>query len=116
MPHLRAGTIKAFAVTAASRLAAAPDIPTVDEAGAPGLHAATWFGLWAPKGTPGSIVATLNAALVASLAEPAVRERLTDLAYDIFPREQQTPQAHAAFHQAETDKWWPLIRSAGIRE
>jgi tripartite-type tricarboxylate transporter receptor subunit TctC len=115
LPHLRAGRIKAFAVTAPARLAAAPEIPTVDEAGLPGFYFSRWHALWAPHGTPRDVVARLNAAMVAALADPAVRARLADLGQDIFPREQQTPEALAAFHRAEIEKWWPLIKAAGIK-
>ncbi|MDB5859620.1 MAG: hypothetical protein JWQ76_3309 [Ramlibacter sp.] len=115
LPHLRSGKIKGFAVTAPSRLAAAPDIPTVDEAGLPGFYFSRWHALWAPRGTPRDVVARLNAALVAALADPGVRTRLADLGQEIFPREQQAPEALAAFHRAEIEKWWPLIKAAGIK-
>src|SRR4051812_40818301 len=115
LPQLRGGKIKAFAVTAPGRLAAAPDIPTVDEAGLPGFYFSRWHALWAPHGTPREVVAKLNGALVAALADPVVRARLTDLGQDIFPREQQTPEALAAYHRAEIEKWWPLIKAAGIK-
>ena len=112
--QVRAGTVKAYAVTADRRLEIAPEIPTTDEAGLPGFYFSFWHALWAPKGTPANVLARLNEAAVASLADPAVRNRLTELAQDIFPREQQTPQALAAFHKAEIDKWWPIIKAAGI--
>jgi tripartite-type tricarboxylate transporter receptor subunit TctC len=115
LPQLRSGKIKAFAVTAPSRLAAAPDIPTVDEAGLPGFYFSRWHALWAPHGTPRDVVARLNAALVSALADPAVRAKLVDLGQDIFPREQQTPEALGAWHRAEIEKWWPLIKAAGIK-
>jgi tripartite-type tricarboxylate transporter receptor subunit TctC len=115
LPQVRAGKIKAFAVTAKNRLAAAPEIPTVDEAGLPGLYVSVWFGIWAPKGTPHDIVAKLNAAMQSSLADPAVRQRLADLGQEIVPREQQSPEALAAFHKAEAEKWWPLVKAAGIK-
>ena len=115
LPHVRSGRIKAFAVTARSRLAAAPDIPTVDEAGLPGFYFSRWHALWAPRGTPREVVGRLNAALVAALADPAVRARLEDLGQEIFPREQQTPEALAALQKAEIEKWWPIIKAAGIR-
>jgi tripartite-type tricarboxylate transporter receptor subunit TctC len=115
LPHVRAGKIKAFAVTARSRLAAAPDVPTVDEAGLPGFYFSRWHALWAPKGTPRDVIAKLNNAAVGALADPAVRSRLTDLGQELFPREQQTPEALGAYHKAEIDKWWPMIRAAGIK-
>jgi len=115
LQQVRAGTIKAFAVTARSRLAAAPEIPSVDEAGLPGFYTTFWFGLWAPKGTPGSIVERLNAALVDTLADATVRSRLRDLGSEIPPREQQTPQALAGLQKAEIAKWWPIIKAANIR-
>jgi tripartite-type tricarboxylate transporter receptor subunit TctC len=115
LPHVRAGTIKAYAVTANSRLAVAPEIPTVDEAGLPGFHMRVWQAVWAPKGTPKAVVDQLNAALVAALGDPAVRSRLADLGQEIFPPEQLTPEALAAFNKAEIDKWWPIIKAANIK-
>ncbi len=115
LPQVRAGRIKAYAVMAKQRLAAAPEIPTVDEAGLPGFYFSLWFALWAPKGTPKEIIARLNDALVDALADPSIRQRLTDQSTDIPPQEQQTPQALAAFHRAEIEKWWPIIKAAGIR-
>jgi len=115
LPQVRAGKIKAFAVAAKSRLAAAPDIPTVDEAGLPGFYFSRWHAFWAPKGTPKDVIAKLNAAVVAALADQLVRSRLADLGQGIFPREQQTPEALGAHHKAEIEKWWPLIKAAGIK-
>jgi tripartite-type tricarboxylate transporter receptor subunit TctC len=115
LPQVRAGKIKAYAVTAKTRLSAAPEIPTVDEAGLPGLYVSVWFGIWAPKGTSRDIVAKLNAAMQSSLADPTVRQRLGDLGQEITPREQQSPEALAAFHKAEAEKWWPLVKAAGIK-
>jgi tripartite-type tricarboxylate transporter receptor subunit TctC len=115
MPQVRAGTIKALANMSSHRSAAVPDVPTSDEAGLPGLYMSGWFGLFAPKGTPADIVAKLNAAMAQSLADPDVRKRLTDLGLDIAPPEQQTPTAFAAFHKAEIEKWWPIIKAAGIQ-
>jgi len=115
LPQVRAGKIKAYAVTAKTRLSAAAEIPTVDEAGLPGLYVSVWFGIWAPKGTPHDIVAKLNAAMQSSLADAAVRQRLGELGQEIVPREQQTPEALAAFHKAEAEKWWPLVKAAGIK-
>ena len=115
LPQVRGGKIKAYAVTAKTRLSAAPEIPTVDEAGLPGLYVSVWFGIWAPKGTPHDVVAKVNAAMQSSLADPTVRQRLGDLGQEITPREQQSPEALAAFHKAEAEKWWPLVKAAGIK-
>ncbi len=115
LPQVRAGRIKAFAVTSKTRLAAAPDIPTVDEAGLPGFYFSRWHGLWAAKATPKEVVAKLNAAIVAALADPQVRAKLSDLGQEIFPREQQTPEALATLQKADIEKWWPIIKAAGIK-
>jgi len=115
MPHVQAGAIKAYAVTAKDRIVVAPDIPTTDEGGLPGYYFSFWHAMWAPKGTPKDIIAKLNAAAVAALADPQTRQRLTDLAQAIYPREQQTPEALHAFQKAEVDKWWPIIKAAGIK-
>ena len=108
-------TIKAFANLSASRSPVVPSIPTADEGGVSGLHVAGWFGFFAPRGTPKEIIARLNAAMVQVLAEPAVRARFADLGLDIASREQQTPEGLAAFHKAEIEKWWPIIKAAGIK-
>ncbi len=115
LPQVRAGRIRAYAVTAPARLAAAPDIPTVDEAGLPGFYMAVWHAFWVPKGTPRPVVDKLNAAVREALQDPDVRKKLADLGQDIMPPEQQTPEALRAHHKAEIDKWWPVIRKAGIR-
>ena len=115
IPQVRNGKLKAFAVTSKTRVVAAPEIPTVDEAGLPGFYASTWRGLWAPKGTPKDIVAKLNAAVVEALADPAVRERLAGMGEEIPPREQQTPEALGSFQKAEIEKWWPIIKAANIK-
>jgi tripartite-type tricarboxylate transporter receptor subunit TctC len=115
MPQVRTGNIKAYAVTAKSRIAVAPDIPTTDEAGLPGFYFSFWHALWAPKGTPKDIIAKLNGAAVSALADSGWRAKLVDLAQEIFPREQQTPEALFAFHQAEIEKWWPIIKAADIK-
>jgi tripartite-type tricarboxylate transporter receptor subunit TctC len=115
LPQVRAGRVKAYAVTSKTRLAAAPDIPTVDEAGLPGFYMAVWHGIWAPKATPKNVVGRLNSAITDALADPAVRQRLSDLGQEIPPPEQQTPEALGAHHKAEIEKWWPLIKAAGIK-
>jgi tripartite-type tricarboxylate transporter receptor subunit TctC len=115
LPQVRAGTIKAYAITGKDRLAAAPDIPTVDEAGLPGFYTSVWYGLWAPKGTQKAIIARLNAAIVEAYADLGMRSRIMEFGQDIFPRDQQSPEALAAFHKAEIDKWWPIIKAAGIK-
>ena len=115
LPQLRAGTIKAFAVLAESRLAQAADVPTADEAALPGFHVSNWFGFWVPRGTTKDIIGKLNAAAVSSLADPTVRQKLADLGFEIPLREQQTPEALGAFQKAEIDKWWPIIKAANIK-
>ena len=114
LPHVRSGKIRAYAVTAERRLATAPEIPTVDEAGLPGFYIAVWHGLWSPKGTPREVVAKLNAAVVEALADPSARQRLGDLGQDLPSRERQTPEALGTHHKSEIDKWWPIIKAAGI--
>ena len=116
IPQVRAGTIKAYAITAERRLAVAPDIPTVDEAGLPGFYTQMWHALWVPAGTPKDAVARLNAAAVEALADPAVRKRLADIDLDVPPRDKQTPEALGAHHKAEIEKWWPIIKAANIKE
>jgi tripartite-type tricarboxylate transporter receptor subunit TctC len=93
----------------------APDIPTVDEAGLAGLHMAVWQGVWAPKGTPQKAIDRLDAAVVDALADPRARQRLIELGQDIFPRDQQTPAALRALHQADIEKWWPIIKAANAK-
>lgn len=115
LPQVRGGYIKAYAVTAKDRLAAAPDIPTTDEAGLPGFYFSFWHAFWVPKGTPKAIIARLNGAVVSALADPAIRRKLVELSQDIFPREQQTPEALGAYQQAEITKWWPIIKAADIK-
>jgi tripartite-type tricarboxylate transporter receptor subunit TctC len=115
LSQARAGTIKAYATTAKTRLAAAPDIPTADEAGLPGFNVSQWTAIWAPKGTPKDIIAKLNEAVMESLADSNVLARLTDLGQHIPPPEQQTPEALRAYQKAEIDKWWPIIKAAGIK-
>ena len=113
--QMRAGAIKVYAVTAPRRLAMAPEIPTTDEAGLPGFYFSFWHAIWVPKGTPKDIIAKLNGALVKALASPATREKLIGLSQEIFPVEQQTPEALRTFQQSEIDKWWPIIKAANIK-
>ena len=115
LPQFRAGRIKVFAVMAKSRTATAPEVPTVDEAGVSGLHISPWHAIWAPKGTPKDVIARLNGAVVDTLADPAVRQKLADQSYDIGPRQEQTPEYLGAFLKAETEKWGPIIKAAGIK-
>jgi tripartite-type tricarboxylate transporter receptor subunit TctC len=115
LPQIRAGTIKAFAVTASSRLTIAPDIPTVDEQGLPGFHISLWSALWAPKGTLDEVIRRLDAAVIDALVDPGARSRLAEVGQEIFPRARQTPEALAAFQKAEIATWWPIIRAAGIK-
>jgi len=113
--QVKAGRVRAYAVTSKTRLASAPDIPTVDEAGLPGFYMSIWHALWAPKGTPREVTMKLNAAAREALADPAIRKRLEDIGQEIPPADQQSPEALRAHLKAETDKWWPVIRNAGIK-
>jgi tripartite-type tricarboxylate transporter receptor subunit TctC len=113
--QVKAGIIKAFAVTAKTRLVGDPDIPTVDEAGLEGFYQSNWHALFAPKGTPKEIIRKLNAAAVATLADPQIRERLVGDGQDFFPSDQLTPEALAAFQQSEIAQRWPIIKAAGIK-
>jgi len=115
LEHVRVGSIKAYAVTTKNRMAAASNIPTVDEAGLPGFYGSPWFAFWAPKGAPRDVIDKLNAAVVDALADTAVRSRLANLGVEVPPREQQTPEALGAFHKAEIEKWWPILKEASIK-
>ena len=115
LPQIRAAKIKAIANLSPQRSASMPDIPTSDEGGVPGLYMSGWFGLFAPKGTPKDVIATLNKAMVQALANAPVRARFTELGLDVASREQQTPEGLAAFQKAEIEKWWPIIKESGIQ-
>ena len=113
--QVRNGAIKAYAVLTKERWSALPDVPSIDEAGVPSLYVSYWHGLWAPKGTPRDVIDKLNGAVVGALADPNVRQRLADVGQEVWPRDQQTPEALAAHHKAETEKWWPIIKAANIK-
>jgi len=115
LAQYRAGQLKAYMVMAATRWPAAPDVPTIDEAGLPGLYASFWHGLWAPKGTPKDVIAKLRAAMVEALADPTVKKRFADVGQGIWPPDKQSSEALAAHHKAEIEKWWPIIKAAGIK-
>jgi tripartite-type tricarboxylate transporter receptor subunit TctC len=115
MQQIRSGNIRPYAITDSKRLAAAPNIPTAEEAGLPGFHMTLWSALWVPKGTPKDIIAKLNASVVEALADPAVKKRLNDLGLEVPPREKLTPEALGAWHKAEVAKWWPIIKKAGVK-
>jgi tripartite-type tricarboxylate transporter receptor subunit TctC len=115
LPHLRSGEVKAYAVTTDSRLASAPNVPTVGEAGLRGFEFSFWRAVWAPKGTPAGIVAKLNDSVRTALSNAETRQRLAGLEVEIFPPERQSPEALAAFQRSEIEKWWPLIRAAGLK-
>jgi len=115
LPQVQAGTVKPYAVTAKRRLPAAPDVPTVDEAGLPGFYTASWYGTWVPKGTSKEIVGKINAAIVSALADPGAQARFVSFGQEVVAREQQTPEALGAWHKAEIEKWWPIIKAAGIK-
>ena len=113
--QVRAGTIRAYAVTDDKRVASAPDIPTTDEAGLPGFHMTLWSGLWVPKDTPKDIVTRLNAAAVEALNDPAVKKQLENLGLQMPPKDQLSPQALGSWQKAEIAKWWPLIKAANVK-
>jgi tripartite-type tricarboxylate transporter receptor subunit TctC len=115
LANVKAGKIRAYAVTAKTRLGSAPDIPTVDEAGLPGFYVSVWNAMWVPKGTPKAIIARLNSAAREAMDDPAVRKRLDDMGLEIPTLDQQTPEALGAFHKAEVEKWWPIIKAANIK-
>jgi tripartite-type tricarboxylate transporter receptor subunit TctC len=115
LPYIRSNKVRGYAVTQSARLAVASDIPTVDEAGMPAYYMAVWHAMWVPRATPAAVVARLNSAMVDAAADDTVRKRLMDIGQDILPRDQQTPEALAAHQKAEIEKWWPIVKSAGIR-
>ncbi len=115
LPQVHAGKVKALAVTAPTRLAAAPEIPTTDEAGLPGFYTSVWQALWVPHGTPAAVIATLNKVVREALADPAVRRRFAELGQEIPPAEQQTAQWLAEFQKAEVGKWVPLLKAAKVK-
>jgi len=115
VPQIKAGMVKAYAVAANSRSSAAPEIPTVDEAGLPGLYGSLWHGLWAPKGTPHDVISKINSAVMQALADPTVKQRLADVGQDVVPVEQQSPEALAAYQKAEIEKWWPIAKAANLK-
>jgi tripartite-type tricarboxylate transporter receptor subunit TctC len=115
LAQVHSGTIRAYAVASENRMAVAPEIPTVDDAGLPGFHISNWYALFAPKGTPKPIIDTLNGAVVEALTDPVVQKRLVELGYELFPRSQETPAALHAYHKADIEKWWPVIKEAGIK-
>jgi tripartite-type tricarboxylate transporter receptor subunit TctC len=115
LPYIRSNKVRGYAVTQSARLAVASDIPTVDEAGMPAYYMAVWHGMWVPRATPTAVVARLNSAMVDAAADDTVRKRLMDIGQDILPRDQQTPEALASHQKAEIEKWWPIVKSAGIR-
>src|SRR5262249_47187522 len=115
LPHVRDGTVKVYAVAAKERIVAAPDIPTTDEAGLPGFYFAVWSGLWVPHGTPGAIISRLSAAVQDAMDDPTTRKRLAVLAYEIPARATLGPEPLARLHKAEIEKWWPIIKAAGIK-
>jgi tripartite-type tricarboxylate transporter receptor subunit TctC len=115
LTYVRAGKLKAFAVMSKDRWPALPEVPATDEIGMAGMYISFWHGLWVPKGASGEVISKLNAAVVDALGNPNVRQRLSDLGQVIATREEQTPAGLAAYHKAEIDKWWPIIRAADIK-
>ena len=115
LPQVRAGNINAYAFTGKSRLPAVPDVPTAHEAGLPEFYTSVWNAIWAPKATPKNVIVKLNAAIIAALADDAVRQRLAELGYQVVPRDQHAPETLLALHKAEIEKWWPIIKALNIK-
>jgi len=115
LQQLRAGNTTAYGVTTKTRAAALPEIPTLDEAGLTGFDLTVWNAVWVPRGTPKEIIAKVNAAVVASLADPGIRQKLDAVGQEVFPQAQQTPEVLAAYQKAEIEKWWPIVKAAGIK-
>lgn len=115
LPQIRAGRIKGFAMMAKSRTPTAPEIPTVDEGGAPGVYMSPWQAIFAPKGTPKDVIAKLNGAVVSALSDPEISKKFAEQSYVLSTREQLTPEYLARFHKSEIEKWWPIIKAAGIK-
>jgi tripartite-type tricarboxylate transporter receptor subunit TctC len=113
--HVRSGTIKAYAMLAKKRSAVLPEIPTIEEAGGPSLHIVTWRGMWVPKGTPAHISGRLGSAVVAALSDPVVQKQIAEVGQEVVPFDQQTPQALAAHHKAEFERWMPMIKAANVK-
>jgi tripartite-type tricarboxylate transporter receptor subunit TctC len=113
--QVRAGTIRAYAVTDDKRVESASDVPTTDEGGLSGFHMTLWSGLWVPKDTPKDIVARLNAAAVDAMNDPAVRKKFEDLGLQMPPRDKLSPQALGDWQKAEIAKWWPMIKAANVK-
>jgi tripartite-type tricarboxylate transporter receptor subunit TctC len=115
VPAVRAGSVKVIAVAAKHRLPSVPDTPTAEESGLAGFAFANWVGIFAPKGTPKDIVSKLNSAVMTTLADPGIRQRLVELGVEIPSRDQQTPEGFAALQKADIEQWWPIIKAAGIK-
>jgi tripartite-type tricarboxylate transporter receptor subunit TctC len=115
LAHVQAHKIKAFAVMGRKRYAGLPEVPTMEEMGITGMDISFWHGLWAPKGTPKDVVAKINDAARKALDDPAVQKRVAALGMTIPDKAELTPQALHDFHKAEIDKWWPIIKSYGIK-
>jgi len=115
LPYVQAGKFKAYAVMGEQRWPKWSVTPTMIESGIPGATVNFWHGLWTTAGTPKDNVDRLDAAVMTALANPAVRQRLETLGQVIFPRDQQNPAGLAAYQKAEIDKWWPIIKAAGIK-